>query len=152
MQRIKPEDLGDLYQQPWLATLATQRKDGSVLLSAMWFEWDGEAFIVSISADSIKHKHVKRNPLVSLSISEEQTHPGRGLEVVGHAVTTPDTGAAGIRHIANRYLGPELTEQWLQARADKEWLLLRIVPERIRAFDHRDEPMLKQAAPRYPSE
>src|ERR1700724_3480648 len=33
MQRVTLADLGDLFEQPWLATLATHRKDGSVLLS-----------------------------------------------------------------------------------------------------------------------
>ena len=31
MQRVTLADLGDLFEQPWLATLATHRKDGSVV-------------------------------------------------------------------------------------------------------------------------
>src|SRR5438128_1616426 len=46
MQRIDIAEVGDLLQQPWLATLATYRKSGQVLLSPVWFEWTDEAFLV----------------------------------------------------------------------------------------------------------
>jgi len=65
MQRIPIDQLGDLFQQPWLATLATYRKDGTVLLSPVWFEWDGEAFLVSLVHGDWKELHLRRNPRVS---------------------------------------------------------------------------------------
>jgi hypothetical protein len=36
---LNPEDLGDLLQQPLIAVLATRRKDDTIMLSPVWFEW-----------------------------------------------------------------------------------------------------------------
>ena len=147
MQKIEFGALGDLIFQPWLVTLGTLRKDGTILLSPMWFEWDGEAFVISTSEGGANIRNVRRNPIVTLSIAEEQTFPGRGLEVVGHAEIQPDHGLQGLTRISNKYLGPEVGAQWREARRNREWLVMRVVPERVRAYDHRDEPMLVDAKP-----
>jgi len=90
MQRIPIDQLGDLFQQPWLATLATYRKDGTVLLSPVWFEWDGEAFLVSLVHGDWKELHLRRNPRVSLLIAEEASYPGRAIEASGRVSVTDD--------------------------------------------------------------
>lgn len=151
MQKVDFGDLGDFVQQPWLVTVGTLRKDGTILLSPMWFEWDGQAFVISTSEGSVNIRNVRRNPVVTLSIAEEQSFPGRGLEVVGHAEIMPDPSLDGLKRISNKYLGAEVGAQWREARRDREWMLMRIVPERTRAYDHRDEPMLLDAKPTFPS-
>ena len=90
MNRVSAEVLGDFLQQPWLATLATYRKDGSVLLSPVWWEWDGEAFQISVDDGDWKEKHVRRNSRVSLCIAEEASYPGRAMEATGLAELIPD--------------------------------------------------------------
>ncbi len=150
MQRVTLADLGDLFEQPWLATLATHRQDGSVLLSPVWWEWDGEAFWISVPENDIKDRHVTRDPRVSLSLAEEASFPGRGLEIGAIAERHPDPGAAGLRRIATRYMGAEITNEWLKQFREVEWELLRLPPERVRAWDHRDEPLLQRATPQWP--
>jgi len=117
----------------------------------MWFEWDGEAFVISTSEGSVNLRNVRRNPVVTLSIAEEQTFPGRGLEVVGRAEILPDEGHEGLKSISTKYLGDEVGVRWREARRDRQWMLMRVVPERIRAYDHRDEQMLLDAKPTFPS-
>jgi PPOX class probable F420-dependent enzyme len=151
MQRVTLADLGDMFQQPWLATLATHRKDGSVLLSPVWWEWDGEAFWISIPQDDIKDRHITRDPRVSLSLAEEASFPGRGLEIGAVVEKVPDPGAVGLRRIATRYLGAKVADEWLQQFHDVQWLLLQLKPDRVRAYDHRDEPLLREAMPHWPS-
>jgi PPOX class probable F420-dependent enzyme len=150
VQKVDFGDLGDLVFQPWLVTLGTLRKDGTILLSPMWFEWDGHAFVISTSDDGANIRNVRRNPVVTLSIAEDRSFPGRGLEVIGHAIIQPDDGLRTLTRISNKYLGSEVAAKWREARRGKEFLLMNIVPERIRAYDHRDEPMLMDARPSYP--
>jgi PPOX class probable F420-dependent enzyme len=150
MQRISIDLLGDLFEQPWLATLATYRKDGTVLLSPVWFDWDGEAFLVSLVHGDWKEKHLRRNPHASLLIAEEASYPGRAVEAAGAATVAPDPGGAAIRRIASRYLGKNLGERYVSQYPDLEWHLMRLVPDTIRALDHRNVPFLALAEPQYP--
>jgi PPOX class probable F420-dependent enzyme len=150
MQKIDVAEVGDLLQQPWLATLATYRKNGQVLLSPVWFEWTGDAFLVSIVHGDAKELHLRRNPNASLVIAEEASYPGRVLEVSGTATVTPDANAEAITHIATRYLGEDLARRWVAQYPEIPWDLMRLVPERMRALDHRNVPMLREAQPQYP--
>jgi PPOX class probable F420-dependent enzyme len=150
MQRIPIDQLGDLFQQPWLATLATYRKDGTVLLSPVWFEWDGEAFLVSLVHGDWKELHLRRNPRVSLLIAEEASYPGRAIEASGRVSVTADPDGSAIRRIATRYLGDKIGNQWVSQYPDFEWDLMRLVPETMRALDHRNVPFLALAEPKYP--
>jgi PPOX class probable F420-dependent enzyme len=150
MQRISVEALGDLFEQPWLATLATYRKDGTVLLSPVWFAWDGTVFLVSLVHGDWKELHLRKNPRASLLIAEEASYPGRALEAAGTASVTSDPGGAAIRRIAARYLGEELGERYVSQYPDLEWDLMRLVPDRMRALDHRNVPFLALAEPQYP--
>jgi PPOX class probable F420-dependent enzyme len=151
MQRVDVGALGDFFEQPWLATLATYRKDGTVLLSPVWFEWDGTAFLVSLVRGDWKELHLRRNPRASLLIAEEASYPGRALEAAGTASVGPDPGGAAIRRIAARYLGEDLGDRYVSQYPDLEWALMRLVPDRMRALDHRNVPFLALAEPRYPT-
>jgi hypothetical protein len=51
-KHLRPEELGDLLEQPLVAVLATYRRDGSVLLSPVWHQWrDGGFDVVSRGND-----------------------------------------------------------------------------------------------------
>jgi PPOX class probable F420-dependent enzyme len=150
MQRISVDQLGDLFEQPWLATLATYRKNGTVLLSPVWFEWDGEAFLVSLVHGDWKELHLRRDPRASLLVAEEASYPGRAIEIAGNASVTPDPGGVAIRRIAERYMGQAIGNRWVSQYPDFEWDLMRLVPESMRALDHRNVPFLALAEPQYP--
>jgi PPOX class probable F420-dependent enzyme len=150
MQRIGIEMLGDLFEQPWLATLATYRKNGTVLLSPVWFDWDGEAFLVSLVHGDWKELHLRRNPRASLLIAEEASYPGRALEAAGTASVTPDADTSAIRRIATRYLGDSVGNRWVSQYPELVWDLMRLVPDSMRALDHRNVPFLADAEPKYP--
>lgn len=151
MQQVDLQALGDLFDQPWLATLATYRKDDTVLLSPVWFEWDGEGFLVSLVNGDVKHTHIQRRPLVSLLIAEEASFPGRMLEVSGIPTVRPDSQAADILRIATRYLGEDIARRWVSQYPELTWVTMRLVPQRSRALDHRNVPFLAEAEPQYPA-
>ena len=77
-------DLGDLLELPILATLATHRKDGSILLSPVWHEWADGGFSISIWAQDIKAKNLARDPRATIIVAENEL-PYRGIEVSGKA-------------------------------------------------------------------
>ena len=78
------EQLGDLLQQPLVATLATYRKSGEVLLSPVWFEWADGGFNIAIGKNDVKAQHIRRDPRASVVVYENAL-PLRGLEMRGEA-------------------------------------------------------------------
>jgi len=77
-------DLGDLLAQPLVATLATYRRSGDVLLSPVWFEWADGGFNIVIGRNDVKAQHLRRDSRASVAVYENDM-PLRGLEVRGTA-------------------------------------------------------------------
>jgi len=77
-----PTDLLDLLERPLYAHLATTRPDGTVQVSPMWFDWDGERLRFSTTTTRQKYRNVQSHPHVAASISDPE-NPYRFLEVRG---------------------------------------------------------------------
>jgi hypothetical protein len=56
------EDLGGLLEEPFLAVLATLRRDGSVLLSPIWYERRGGGFNLWVETSNSKDVIVRIEP------------------------------------------------------------------------------------------
>lgn len=84
MTTMTDTDIDALLQAPLNATLATNRRDGAPQLSPIWYLYEEGRFHISIGADSVKARNVRRDPRVSLCIDEG--HPdGRAVTVYGSA-------------------------------------------------------------------
>ena len=75
----------------WLTTL---RADGSPWPNPVWFVWDGETFLVYSRPESLKLRHIARDPRVALHLNGE----GWDLDVVvaaGEARIVPEEPPVG---------------------------------------------------------
>ena len=132
------EDLGDLLELPILAILATHRADGSVMLSPVWHEWrDGGVNVWTGGASEGKVRHLERDPRASLVVAE-QGLPYRGLDVTGRASLSTDGFHDVLRRTAARYMGPQSADPMVASYKEPR-VVIRLVPERIRAWDFRDD-------------
>ena len=127
-------DLGDLLERPLVAVLATYRRDGTVLLSPVWHEWQDGGFNVVTSGDDLKVRHLRRNPRAAIVVCESRP-PFRGIEVQGQARLEAIGGA--VRRIATRYLGERGGAAYAQRASDDT--LIRLAPGRLRAWAFADE-------------
>ena len=130
------EPLGDLVERPIVATLATYRRDGSVLLSPVWHEWRDGGFNVTIDAGDIKARHLKRDPRASIAVYESEP-PYRGVEVSGRARLIEEDAVEIQRRIAIRYLGAQLGEAYGAEPSGTE-VTLRLDAGHLRAWDFAD--------------
>ena len=132
-------DLGDLLELPILATLATHRKDGSILLSPVWHEWADGGFSISIWAQDIKAKNLARDPRATIIVAENEL-PYRGIEVSGKATVEalPDLMPL-VRRLAQRYMVKEAGLAYAETFADDALELIRLTPGTVRAWDFRDD-------------
>jgi PPOX class probable F420-dependent enzyme len=99
---LRPEHRAWLMEKMRWPVLATIRKDGMPSQSVVWFDLDPTEDVVLINtlAGRLKHRHLQRDPRVSLCW-EDETHyltiEGRVTEM------SPDPGMAGIWAMARRY-------------------------------------------------
>jgi PPOX class probable F420-dependent enzyme len=123
-----------LLETPSPAVLTTYKKDGSALVTPVWFRWDGAAFHVVIAKGDIKLRHLARDPRCVFVVFET-VPPFRGIEVRG-VPELIDLDVTDERvEIAGRYLGSERGRHYAELRKSKPGVLLRLVPDDPRVWD-----------------
>jgi len=127
------ERVRSLLEAPSPAVLTTYRKDGSALVSPVWFQWSDDAFEVVIAKGDLKLGHLARDPRCALVVFEA-VRPFRGIEVRGTAELV-EGGAGPVRAaIAGRYLGAADGARFAAERSTPG-VVLRLVPDAPRVWD-----------------
>lgn len=140
-KNLKIEHVADLFEKPTrLATLATHRADGSILLSPVGFLWEDGGFSIGTYTEAFHVRLIERDPRVSISVAEEEP-PFRGLEIRGEAkILRGDEGARGMARVAEHFMGPEQSKVHLDPLESTDVVLLRIEPGVLRIWDLADSP------------
>ncbi len=133
--------MSDFLQGPFLAVLATLRRDGTPLLSPVWYEFQDGVFQVVVNLGDAKDRHLARDPRVTIVVAEP-TFPYRGVEVRGRAELTTEGAGEATARMANRYLSPEAARSYLSKVQHNPGRLVRLRPERARAWDFLDFTVL----------
>lgn len=101
-----PDGYETLLQRPLYAHLATVRQDGTVQVSPMWFDWDGEVLRLNTRPQRQRYLNMKGHPQVALSIIDPD-NPFRYLEVRGDVVAfVPDPVGEHYMRLNALYCGP----------------------------------------------
>jgi PPOX class probable F420-dependent enzyme len=104
MPEAIPEKFRDLFQKRAFANLATLMPDGRPQVTPVWVDYDGSKILVNTAKGRVKDKNMRRDPRVSVSISDPE-NPYRYLEVRGKVSEVTETGAdAHIDKMAKKYL------------------------------------------------
>jgi PPOX class probable F420-dependent enzyme len=119
------KDARPLLEAPSPAVLATYRKDGSALVTPVWFRFHDGAFEVVIAKGDVKLGHLARDPRCILVVFEA-VPPFRGLEVRGDAELAEIDVTPVRASIAARYLGSARGEAFAAERREKPGTLLRL--------------------------
>lgn len=106
MSTTVPESHADLKDAQF-ATLATIGPDGRPQVSELWFQAEGDQFMVSLNTSRQKTKNLMANPAVCLFILD-LANPMRYLEVRGDAVMEPDDDYTFADHLCQKYGGIDL--------------------------------------------
>jgi PPOX class probable F420-dependent enzyme len=141
------DELGDLLERPFNATLATYRRDGSVLLSPVWHEWRDGGFSIFTGETDVKLRHIEQQGRAAAVVSDNEV-PFRGIEVSGSPtiVRDPQFAQEAFRRIAIRYLGEERAKVYM-ASATGGMVVIRLVPGRLRTWDFADDYALSGHLP-----
>jgi PPOX class probable F420-dependent enzyme len=116
------------------AVLQTYKKDGSALVTPVWFRFHDGAFEVVIARGDVKLGHLRRDPRCSLVVFEA-TPPFRGLEARGEAELVECDVTPYRVAIAGRYLGAEEGQRFAELRRERPGVLLRLSDSEPRTWD-----------------
>jgi PPOX class probable F420-dependent enzyme len=102
-----PEKYVDILNSKSVAHVATIGPKGELQSSPVWFGWDGEHVLFSLTKGRQKYRNLKRNPNIALSITDpEQIY--RYLEIRGKVVRIDeDPKNEFINSMAKKYLGAD---------------------------------------------
>jgi hypothetical protein len=84
-----------------------------------------------------KVRHLMTDPRATIVVAE-QVLPYRGLEVTGRAELTSNGFGEVAKRISARYVGPAAAEAMIDGLG-QPGLLIRILPDRLRAWDFVDD-------------
>jgi PPOX class probable F420-dependent enzyme len=128
------EDMSSLLEAPSPAVLTTYRKDGSALVTPVWFRWSGVAFEVVVAEGDVKLGHLARDPRCVLVVFEA-VRPFRGIEVRGVPELIEGDVSPVRAAIASRYLGPADGARFAAERQAKPGVVLRLTADEARVWD-----------------
>lgn len=100
-----PEKYADILQSKSVAHIATIGPHGEPQSSPVWFGWDGEHVLFSLTKARQKYHNLQRNPRIALSITDPKEIL-RYLEIRGQVVRVDeDPNLDFINSMAKKYLG-----------------------------------------------
>ncbi len=114
-----------LLREPQIATIGTANADGSVQLTPVWIDTDGEAVLFNTALGRRKTLNLERDPRVSVLVIDKD-NPYRWVSVRGRAEITTDGADDHIDRLAKKYLGQE-TYPFRQEGQIR--VTVRVVPE-----------------------
>ena len=124
------EQLKAFTEKPLLAVLSTVSPDGTPQSTPVWYEFNGEAFLVTSFADRVKVRNIRRNPSVTLVVVDTVAY-GEPLTVIGTAELVEDGAMDATLRSAIRYQGEELGKTSAAHMAGRPRVIIRITPRRI---------------------
>ena len=128
------EGVRSLLEAASPAVLTTYRKDGSALVSPVWFRWSDGEFEVVIAQGDLKLRHLARDPRCVLVVFEA-VRPFRGVELRGVAELVECDVSSVRAAIAGRYLGARDGARFAAERSSKPGIMLRLAPDNLRVWD-----------------
>ncbi|GAA3753372.1 PPOX class F420-dependent oxidoreductase [Microbacterium kribbense] len=103
LDSILPANRRHLLDLPLFGHLGTVRPDGTVQVTPMWFEFDGEHVRFTHTSKRQKYRNLQLNPSMALSILDPD-NPSHYLEVAGRLIeAVPDPEGAFYVRLQNRY-------------------------------------------------
>ena len=84
------------------AVVATIAPDGTPHQTVMWYMLDGDHLLLSTPRNSLKHKHLKRDPRISICVEKAYTY----MTLTGTVTLdeNPSTARADYQRLGQRYM------------------------------------------------
>lgn len=115
--------------EPRTVVVATLYADGRPHLTTAWYRWDGEAFWLSTNRTTVKYRHIRRDPRVTLLVDAPERETAVAAYGRAEEAARGEGAWAGALAIVARYV--EDAGAYLEQRRDEPRVLLRVKPDTI---------------------
>ena len=122
-------DVRDFLGEPHVAALATVRPNGRPHVTPVWYEFDGQEFIVSSFRTTQKVHNVSRKGFAALCIYD-QALPYRQVIVEGSARVGSPLDNVWRERVAIRYLGESAGKAYVREAGDWDVVAIHVRPLR----------------------
>jgi len=120
-----------LLEEPLLITLGTTRRDGSVQMNPVWYEYRDSQIWLNGGHSRGWFKHLERDPRITLLVQDPK-NGFRWTQIQGRLAGTNVEGADDhIEHLSHRYTGGP----YRNPKIDR--LIIKIDPERVTGGENR---------------
>ncbi len=96
---------------PRQAIVATLRRDGTPSQSIVWYVRDGDTLWLSVRPDSVKARHLAREPRLSVLVLNAAGD--RYLRIEGAAARDGEVDNDARRTLIGRYVGAARATEWM---------------------------------------
>jgi PPOX class probable F420-dependent enzyme len=137
MRELDPHQR-EILAQRRIASVATVGPDGTPHLTATWFVFDGDAFLLAIPSSSVKARNLRSNPRLAVMIDVRQAGHELGISVSGTAeILEGDAARDVVARVHAKYLtGEALADPGVgPAFAAFDDLAIRLEPQRWITWD-----------------
>ena len=140
MAQMTADQMSSFLGRTRQGILLTSNEDGTADGVPVWFDWDGETVRFFSGATAPKIERLRRDPRMSLLVTNDVDEPPAWVRFEGHAELDPnaDAGHLAVEVLAPRYWDltnpqyAEVVEQWREAPADA-LVVVQLRPDRIRS-------------------
>jgi PPOX class probable F420-dependent enzyme len=121
-----------LREPPRPAVLATVRADGRPHAAPVWYALDGDTFVFTTGAGTVKGRNIGRDPRVSLCVQDDRP-PYAFVVVEGTAelIEDVDEVRAWASRLGGRYMGEDQAEAFGARNGVPGELLVRVTPTHV---------------------
>jgi len=136
-----PGTVERFVREPRIAVLAYVRADGRPGQAPIWYVYRDGAFFMSTTTGSAKHRALRRDPRVCLTIQDERP-PYRAVLADGTVALAPIVAGADdpTEGIAERYFGKVAAAEYHRMTAEEYartgLTLITLRPAALRGFDN----------------
>jgi PPOX class probable F420-dependent enzyme len=119
-----------LFLDPNYGVAAAIRPDGTVQLTTVWVDWDGEHVLFNTAEGRWKPRYLRRNPRASVYVADKDD-PYKWVSITGAAELTHEGADDHIDKLAKKYTGHD-TYPW--RKEGEQRIVVKIRPERVTAY------------------
>jgi PPOX class probable F420-dependent enzyme len=132
---LSAHELREFLSGPWIAKLGTLAADGWPYVAPVWFEYDGEGFVIIGRERAAWVEHIRRDGRVALCIDDPDGAHARvtvqGRAEVGGGPSVRGPWLPTARRMAARYMGGESGSAYMERTLDFPRYTIRITPVKM---------------------
>lgn len=141
MASLADAGVKELLNGRYIGSMATESRDGSLHIVAVWYWFDGTHLFVATSSRSRKARNLQMNPKVALMIDARDPAASRGVTVVGTGETVSGEPSKQLNlQIHRKYLSDAALADARVGPVFAGWddVTIRITPNSVIAWDMRE--------------